>query len=292
MRNTQDARHVHTNLDTKNCSLRRSEIEAMEDGLASLEAVAASFPFADLYVTISYSSRSEEYHIKTSLKLPGRILFTGEHDSVALPAYDRCLRKLVRKVEDYKNKMETRNGARPKLASGHRQAMEPTELPTLARLDDAFGSQDYNAFRNELSGFDEPIRRRVGRWIQRYPELDKTFGEFLPMDDLVEEVMLTAFERYESRPAVMRLGDWLESLIDPAMRSFLRHPDEELEAISFAKTLHEMQTGLTPNRGGSEDSEIAADESLAAGSRNPDHQPVDAAYHLEGQGLGGRGKPR
>lgn len=240
MRNTQDARHVHTNLDTKNCSLRRSEIEAMEDGLGSLEAVASSFPFADLYVTVSYSGRSEEYHVKTSLKLPGRILFTGEHDSVALPAYERCIRKLVRKIEDYKHKMETGQGARGRLAAGTRQTVDPEMLPTLERLDQAFQAQDYEAFRNELSGFEDSVRRRVGRWIQRYPELDATFGEFLPMEDLVEEVMLTAFERYESRPVVMRLGDWLESLIDPAMRSFLRHPDEELEAISFAKTLHEM----------------------------------------------------
>lgn len=240
MRNAQDARHVHTNLDTKNCSLRRSEIEAMEESLGALEAVASSFPFADLYVTVSYSGRSEEYHVKTSLKLPGRILFTGEHDSVALPAYERCIRKLVRKVEDYKNKMETRHGERGRFASGTRQTVDPDMLPALEQLEKAFQTQDYDAFRNELAGFEESVRRRVGRWIQRYPELDATFGEYLPMSDLVEEVMLTAFERYESRPTVMRIGDWLESLIDPAMRSFLRHPDEELEAISFAKTLHEM----------------------------------------------------
>jgi ribosome-associated translation inhibitor RaiA/DNA-directed RNA polymerase specialized sigma24 family protein len=247
MRKTQDARHVHTNLDTKNCSLRRSEIEAMEASLGTLESVASSFPFADLYVTVSYSARSEEYHVKTSLKLPGRILFTGEHDSVALPAYERCIRKLVRKVEDYKNKMETRHGARGRLASGTQQTVDPDTLPELEQLENAFQSQDYDAFRTELSGFEEPIRRRLGRWIQRYPELDKTFGEFLPMDDLVEEVILTAFERYESRPTVMRLGDWLESMIDPAMRSFLRHPDEELEAISFAKTLHEMNRAPAAN---------------------------------------------
>lgn len=244
MRNVQDAK-LRTNLDTKNYSLRRSEIEAMEESLGHLESVTGSFPFADLYVTISYSARSEEFHVKTTLKLPGRSLFTGEHDSVAIPAYERCVRKLVRKVEDYKQQMQTSHGAKAKYATGARQEMEPTELPVLERLQEAFGSQDYEAFRRELSGFDEPVRRRVGRWIQRYPDLDATFGEYLPMDDLVEEVMLTAFERYESRPQVMRIGDWLESLIDPAMRSFLRHPEEELEAISFARTLREMRDGET-----------------------------------------------
>jgi ribosome-associated translation inhibitor RaiA len=246
MKRTQEARKLRTNLDTKNCTLRRSEIEAMEDSLGSLEAVAGSFPFADLYVTISYSPRSEEYHVKTSLKLPGRVLFTGEHDSVALPAYERCIRKLVRKVEDYKHLMETGHGAKSKLAQGTLQEMDPTELPDLEGLQRAYGAQDYNAFRRQLYGFEEPVRRRIGRWIQRYPELDETFGEYLPLDDLVEEVMLTAFEQYESKPDALRLGDWLESLIDPALRNFLRHPEEELEAISYARTLREMHGETEP----------------------------------------------
>lgn len=233
---------MHTNLETINCSLRRSEIEAMEDGLVPLEAVAGSFPYADVQVTVSYSSKSEEYHVRTSLKVPGRMLFTGEHDSVALPAYDRCIRKLVRKVEDYQRKVEAKNDTRPRLAAGTRPAMDSAELPSLERLEKALGAQDYEQFREELSGFDEPVRRRIGRWIQRYPELDRTFGEFLPIEDMLEEVMLTAFERYESRPVVLRIGDWLESLIDPAMRSFLRHPGEESETLSFARTLHEMRT--------------------------------------------------
>ena len=243
MKRTQEDRRLRTNLDTKQCTLHQGEIEAMEESLGALEAVTASFPFADLYVTVAYTPRTEEYHVKTTLRLPGADLFTGEHDSVALPAYERCIRKLVRKAEAYKQRMSSNHGAKAKFADGTRQEMDPTELPELERLQSAWGLQDYEAFRQELSGFDEAVRRRIGRWIQRYPELDQTFGEYFPLDDLVEEVMLTAFEQYESRPEVMRLGDWLESLIDPSLRSFLRHPEEELEAISYARTLREMREG-------------------------------------------------
>ena len=242
---TQEARRLRTNLDTKKFTLRQSEIEAMEESLGTLETVTASFPFADLYVTIKYAPRSEEYHVKTTLRLPGADLFTGEHDSVALPAYERCIRKLVRKTEAYKQRMSSHHGVQAKFADGTRQEMDPTELPVLENLERFYREQDYESFRQELSGFDEPVRRRVGRWIQRYPELDKTFGEYLPMDDLVEEVMLTAFEEYETRPEVLRIGDWLESLIAPSLRSFLEHPEEELEAISYARTLQEMREGRT-----------------------------------------------
>lgn len=243
MRPTQEARRLRTNLDTKKCTLREGEIGAMEESLGPLEAVTASFPFADLYVTIKYAPRSEEYHVKTTLRLPGADLFTGEHDSVILPAYERCIRKLVRKCEAYKQRMSSHHGVKNKFVEGTRQEMDPTEIPVLEKLEQAYAAQDYETFRQEISGFEEPVRRRVGRWIQRFPELDETFGEYLPMDDLVEEVLLTAFEEWETRPEVMRLGDWLESLIAPSLRSFLEHPEEELEAISYARTLQEMREG-------------------------------------------------
>ncbi|MGC1274628.1 MAG: hypothetical protein WBC44_13060 [Planctomycetaceae bacterium] len=233
--------------------LRRSELEAIEEGLGALESATASFPFADLTVTTSYRSRRDEYHIKTRLALPGRVIFTGEHDTVALPAYERCLRKLVHKADAY---LQQLNRNRPPGVSPGRPLSTAT-APNLAdrtavsrqrqRLKQACDDRDYHAFRQELADFDELIRRRVGHWVRRYSDVDAAFvdatvlaDEELPLDDLVEEISLTAFERYPSKPQAMRTGDWLESLIDPAMRSFLSHPDEELEAISFARTLHEM----------------------------------------------------
>lgn len=252
MRTTQETRRLRTHLDTKQCTLRQGEIEAMEECLGALEAVTATFPFADLHVMISYAGRSDEYHVKTTLRLPGADLFTGEHDGVPLPAYERCVRKLVRKADAYKQRMSTNNGVKAKFAAGTRQSLEPTDVADYQAVELASASQNYESFRRELSGFEEPVRKRVGRWIQRYPELDQTFGEYLPMDDLVEEVMLTAFEEYPNRPGAMLVGDWLESLIDPAMRSFLVHPEEELEAISFARTLREMSTGPIEIESGSD----------------------------------------
>ena len=277
MRRTQEARRLKTHLNTKNVALRRSEIEGMEDGLSQLEAAVASFPFADLDVTISYTARSDEYYIKTSLKLPGRVVFTGEHDSVAMPAYERCIRKLVRKVEDYKEQIRLAHRAGPNFNTGRRRDRNPATLPSFKRLQEAHQDQDYPTFRQELAGFEEAIRRRVGRWIQRYPDLDERFGESLPMDDLVEEVLLTAFERFEARPTAMRLGDWLEGLIAPAMRSFLRHPEEDLEAISYARTLQEMRGGHLPVVSGEAEGDVATDPRHGTGprtGRGPEGVPV------------------
>ena len=234
--------NLRIELDAKNCTFGPAEIEQMEGDLDTLAKLTAEMPVSDLHVTIAWFEHSEEYHVKTSLFTPGRILFTGEHDSVAHPAYQRCVRKLVQKLRAYKDRMETQDGRRGKLAEGTLQEVTPEWLPDLAKLEAAVDAGDYAAFRSELGGFDGPLRDRVGRWVQRYPEVDAAVGERLPVADIMEEVYLNAFELFPERPAEMRLGDWLESLVDPGIRSLLRHPDEETEAVSFARTLREMNT--------------------------------------------------
>jgi hypothetical protein len=103
-------------------------------------------------------------------------------------------------------------------------------------LEDALQSNDYVAFRRALDVYDEALRGRIGRWLQRYPALNARLDVDFQLDDVVEEVLLNAFERFEDRPAQVPLGDWLEQLIDPSLRMFAAAPDEELENISFVRS--------------------------------------------------------
>jgi hypothetical protein len=77
---------------------------------------------------------------------------------------------------------------------------------------------------------------RVGRWIQRYPEIQDQVDRAFKISDLVEEVFLLAFEQYADRPTHIRLRAWLDQLIDPAVKSFWRSP-EDRQAASYAQTL-------------------------------------------------------
>ena len=234
--------NLRLELDAKNCSFGPGQIRQMEEDLDSLAKLTEDMPVSDLHVTIAWFEHSQEYHVKTSLITPGRTLFTGEHDSVAHPAYQKCVRKLVQKLKAYKNRMETHDNQRARYAEGAVQEVAPDVAPELQALENAVEARDYPAFRNEMSGFDGSLRDRVGRWVQRYPDLDREIGRRLPVADVMEEVYLTAYDEFAGRPAEMRLGDWLEGLVDPGIRNLLRHPDEEREEISFARTLREMQT--------------------------------------------------
>ena len=234
--------NLHLELDTKGCELTDAEIEQMEGDLKTLAKLTEDMPVSDLHVTVAFFEHSGEYHIKTSLVTPGKIIFTGEHDTVAHPAYQRCVRKLVRKLRAYKDRMETHDYERSKLAEHTVHELNPDFLPKLDALESAVDGGDYAAFRTEMGGFEGPLRERIGRWVQRYPEVDEIAGANLPIAELIEEVFLNAFERFPEWPPTMQLGDWLESLVDPAIRNLLRHPEEELEAVSFARTLREMDT--------------------------------------------------
>src|SRR5262249_29324961 len=123
-------------------------------------------------------------------------------------------------------------------AAAAREVVAPADADT-GVLGEAVRAGEYRRFRTALSGYEEWLRKRVGRWIQRYPEAEARVGRGLAIGDMVEEVYLQAFEHYARRPAEVPFHEWLEDLLDPALKALLRHPEEERENASFARTLRE-----------------------------------------------------
>jgi ribosome-associated translation inhibitor RaiA len=238
MQRTDEGRQLRIQLDTKNCTVSPGDRAKMETALGHLSRVAHTFPVSDLYIYIRRHARSNDYHVKTSLVLPGKTLFTGDRDVAAYPAFERCVRKLVQKVEGYKRDLN-KTAEVAKHEKGTRQEVHPDADPDPQILQGAVSAADYAAFRRALLSYEEPVRKRVGRWIQRYPDVQAQIGQRLDVADIVEEVFLNAFERYEHRPAGPSLGEWLEGLIDPSVKALVDHPDEEKENINFARTLTE-----------------------------------------------------
>jgi hypothetical protein len=84
--------------------------------------------------------------------------------------------------------------------------------------------------------YEESVRKRAGRWIQRYPEFEALLGDEFALDDLVEEVMLNAFDQFNDKPKELRLGQWLEELIDPSVKALLQNPEAERENIAAVRS--------------------------------------------------------
>src|SRR5947209_7898028 len=131
MHYSEDRYHLQVQFDTKQCQVPADELTRMQQGLQPLGEVVHDFPNSDLWITLIHHERSALYHVEAKLKLPGQTLFTGDRDAYLDSAFQRCVRKLVRKVEAYKEHPDKKaiETAERQAALG-REVVAPTDADT------------------------------------------------------------------------------------------------------------------------------------------------------------------
>jgi len=230
--------------DAKEYDLSEAEEQQFRDKLTSLGRQVDQFPTAELRVAIQ-GTRSTEPVVKLALLLPSRTLASSDRDRNVQFAFDRCLDSLLHELDRYKSQLN-RSADAAKLEEKTHHEVLPAVVPDGTLIEQAVRAGDYNAFRRATMVFDDELRMRAGRWVQRYPEVNDLIGESMEIADVVEEVFLMAFEDYDHRPPNVPFGDWLESLIDPALKMLVNHPDEELENIAAVRSLRDAPEGRNP----------------------------------------------
>jgi ribosome-associated translation inhibitor RaiA len=234
-------------LDTRHCTPSLAELEKMRTNLEPLLRAVDHFPVVSLHIFLECFPRTTSQRAKVSLALTGKTLVSVEDHANLHAAFESCLNNLLQDVSAYKARMEN-EAEFQKEEKGTHHPLRPDLDPDSATLEAAVRSSDYTAFRLALFGYDEPLRMRVGRWIERYPDVGARIGKGLEIDDLVEEVFLDAFEHYFARPKELRLGEWLERLIDPAVKEIICDRNGELENARLARTAREVETGERPRK--------------------------------------------
>jgi ribosome-associated translation inhibitor RaiA len=221
--------------DVDQYSLRPGEERLIRDDCARLARQIENFPLADLHVLIEGNARTNDVNVKLTLVLPGTTLVTTDHDTVALTAVERSMSSLIENLQKYKGRLGNLP-ERQKTEKGTLQELHTTVDLDARALNSAVDGGDFADFRNATLPLEEGLRKRIGRWVQRYPALQARVGNGLEIADLVEEVFLMAFERYAGRPTDLPFGTWLETLIDPAVKELQVHGDVELENIRLAQS--------------------------------------------------------
>jgi ribosome-associated translation inhibitor RaiA len=232
-------------LDMKHVELPAEELNKMETMLSPLGDMVRHFPVSKLHVLISYRPRTTDYAIRTSLILPGDTLVSSAHHAQAHAAFEHCINNLVRELQHYKDRLDDAP-ERAKHLQGTHHDLLPTIPPDASAIDAAVRDGDYTAFRAAITGYDEPVRAQVGRWVERYPVVAARIGKDLHIDDIVEDVFLIAFEDYEHRPQEIRFGNWLGRHIDTAIKAMEAHPDAEMENINMVRLAREAESGSVP----------------------------------------------
>lgn len=109
MSDTETSGKMRIEINSQGCELSDQQIEQMETDVHTLRKLVTDFPVAELQVTVVCHQRKDDFHVKTSLVLPNRTLFTGERDASMHPAFESCIRKLTKKIGDYKKQMRVRD---------------------------------------------------------------------------------------------------------------------------------------------------------------------------------------
>lgn len=239
-----DGSKLNVVFDPHEFQLADADREKMLQGLESLARQAARFPLADLRVYIEFNRHKQDYAVKLALILPSNRLAVEEHGAQIQPAFEHCVAVLHEQLTALTSQMEG-HAQRQRQEKGTVMHVEPASLPDGEQIRAAAEEGDYAAFRVATLPYEEAVRKRAGRWVERYPRVDASIGKGLEINDIVEAVFLSAFERFGSRPMDVRFGDWLEGLIDPAVKAILKDPDAELENISLARSALEAQGGPT-----------------------------------------------
>jgi hypothetical protein len=243
MRYIDDRTRLRVEIQSQECTIPQDELARMQASLTSVGEVVQDFPNSELWVKIIRHPR-QDFHVDARLKLPGRTLSSGDRDLYLDSAFQRCVRKLTFKAEEYvRNPDREAVAMAATLESLDRDAMMPEERDA-GPLGEAYRGGDYRAFRIALSDYEEWVRKRVGRWLQRFPEAQARVGDGLRIGDVVEEVFLNAFERFGRRPVEVPLNQWLDELIDPSVKTVLRHPDDVGENASMARTVRDAPRRL------------------------------------------------
>lgn len=211
------------------------ELADLADDADSLARQVGNFPQADLRVVMARRAHTDEYAVKLTLILPGEVLVASDHDRVLHPAFERALASLEDEVKAYKDRLG-QTADRRKTEAGTRHALTPSVAIDADALDRAVEAGDYAAFRLAIAPYEDGLRVRAGRWVERYPAVQARLGKGLETVDIAEGVFLAAFEEHPSRPPAVPYGTWLEHLLDPTIKAIEHHPDRELENINMARS--------------------------------------------------------
>ena len=219
-------------VDVTNFELTEAEAETVAAETDRLAPLVEKFPTRILHVNLTYNHNSEEYEVRLALVLPGQTFATGGVGDNWMGLLENATTKLIHRVEHYQEDLENVTDRRHH-AGGHDFVVEPTMQIDADAVNEAIQIGSYSKFRAAVSPFDPSLRDRIGRWVQRYPRVNEMIGEKIFLADITEEVFLMAFDQFDQWTPEQRFGQWLETLVDPAVKAIARDPEGELEAIRF-----------------------------------------------------------
>jgi hypothetical protein len=229
-----EERPLVVEINGKGCDIPTDERDRLGLRLDEVRRAVAGRGPAQLGINAVRYPRSGDYHAEAKLRWQGPTLFSGGRGQHLDTALQACMDGLLREL----------SAAGPAAGGDGRAELDRDVVAPQGAgagpAGEAFRAGDYARFRTALLTYEDWLRKRIGRWVQRYPEAEARLGRDILIGDLLEEVYLAAFEAFDRHPRDVPLHTWLDGLIDPALQRAMRHPDDVRQEASLARTLREV----------------------------------------------------
>ena len=196
-------------------------IESLWEGYqAELEAKLGELPVepAELRLAVLHDSDSDQWEVQAALHLPAQTL-TAEVTGAALEdVLDRVVAALVQEIDEQADV--------PTEIERRRQGLEAI-LPLLIRYRSENRSSSFFSFLGPLMG---SLRTHAQRELDILQIEGVVNEEEIEPDDVLDEAMLRAWDRFNNRPDNVPLDLWLIGLIHEVIDDYARGtPHESLE---------------------------------------------------------------
>jgi hypothetical protein len=208
---------VHVDLKTNGYKLSALDRDRLDQAIDHLDKLTSTYPNRRVHITIDKFGHSEECQVRVVLTLASRRLVAMDRAAAAAPAAQRCVDILSQQISLAKERIHRGHGERQL-----RRAKEEAGYFDLERLRIAHIDADYEAFRDALGQVDEMVEAEIGRRLKFHPDAEALLGGPFVIQDIVEDVLIYAFENYMARPENVPFREWLLSNIDLCIDELVR----------------------------------------------------------------------
>ena len=189
--------------------------------LPRLEKLLAPYPadLREIRLTVSHhrhDPQHEFYEARGVVKLPTGTLAAEATDDDPQAVLDRIADKLVEEIRRHKDK--ARRDYVYKRKNRNRADLSAAG-PRLEEHAEAGNPDDFFRMLRPHLGFLRDYARREIRMLEQDGTLHR--GE-LTVDDLLDQVMILAYERFKDRPRKLSLDLWLTDLVQDALEQWIK----------------------------------------------------------------------
>lgn len=228
-----DQQNLGMDVDTGNLPLGDDQRRLLEKTGRAIQQRTRGLPNPQLHVKVSHPPNASNfaYEVDMDMEIMGRTLTANGQGDELDHAIREARDKIVSQIGPFKGLLR-----RDEMKRLREQETDVSEPEGVMALPGSAEEPDLKQFERYMESYWQPLVRQVSREISALEMNNELpLGE-IAAQDIVDEVIVRAHERFQDRPAGVSLEIWLYQLA----REILKERREQLQA--------EMPMSSVPNR--------------------------------------------